>query len=74
MNLLCRMEYYGYFAAPKKRTTAIAMLLATKQLSTSFPAQGNVAGYNVGIRVDYANKRDLMNAQLDSAYTAFGLW
>lgn len=43
------------------------------QLSTSFPAQGNVAGYNVGIRVDYANKRDLMNAQIDSAYTAFGL-
>lgn len=44
------------------------------QLSTSFPAQGNVAGYNVGIRVDYATKRDLMNAQIDSAYTAFGLW
>ena len=43
------------------------------QLSTSFPAQGNVAGYNVGIRVDYANKRDLMeqapfNSQRDMVY------
>ena len=43
------------------------------QLSETFPAQGDVAGYNVGIHVDYANKRDLLNAQIDSAYTAFGL-